>query len=97
MLKIICKLKTASFDVVLFFIFKLIVVYLPKIKNDMPRPKYNIGTKFVGSLTDHIDCYTVTEIYDLDIIQYKLEPKQERYGIYTVPESYIDKHLRLLK
>lgn len=65
----------------------------------MSTPKYKIGSKFIGTLTEHIttDCYTVTEIYNVDIIQYKLEPKQERYGIYTVPESYIDKHLRLLK
>lgn len=65
----------------------------------MSTPKYKIGSKFIGTLTEDIatDCYTVTEIYDVNPIQYKLEPKQERYGIYTVPESYIDKHLRLLK
>jgi hypothetical protein len=60
---------------------------------------YKVGDIFIGSMSPSIatDCYTITEVYNVDIIQYRLEPKQERYGVYTAPESYIDKNLKHIK
>ena len=65
----------------------------------MNKPKYKVGDIFTGSMSPNIasDCYTITEVYIVDIIQYRLEPKQERYGVYTAPESYIDKNLKHIK